>query len=67
MGRMMIIFFMILALVFLITGGIGLFYTNVNLGSGTTIWVIGNLAFGTFAFFGVAILVFIALFNAEFD
>jgi hypothetical protein len=61
------IFFLILALVFLITGGIGLFYTNFNLGSGTTLWVFGNLTFGTFAFFGLAIIIFMAIFNAEFD
>lgn len=63
----MLIFFMIFALVFLITGGIGLFYTNANLVSGTTLWVFGNLTFGVFTFFGLAVIVFIAIFNAEFD
>jgi hypothetical protein len=67
LGLKMIIFLMIIALVFLITGGIGLFYTNVNVASGTTLWMFGNLTFGMFAFFGLAIIIFMAIFNAEFD
>jgi hypothetical protein len=63
----MLIFFLILALVFLVSGSIGLFYTNANLAAGTTLWVFGNITFGTFAFFGLAIIVFMAIFNAEFD
>jgi hypothetical protein len=63
----MIVFLMIIALVFMITGGIGLFYTNVNLGSGTALWIFGNLTFGMFAFFGLAIIIFMAIFNAEFE
>jgi len=65
----MFIFFLILGLIFLISGGVGLFYVNAtaNIASGTPIWIVGNLTFGTFALFGVAILVFLAFFNAEFD
>jgi hypothetical protein len=63
----MLIFFLILALIFLITGSIGLFYTNANLGAFSTLWVFGNLTFGTFALFGIAIIIFMAIFNAEFD
>jgi len=63
----MLIFFLILALVFLVSGSIGLFYTNANLGAWTTLWVFGNLTFGTFALFGLAIIIFMAIFNAEFD
>jgi hypothetical protein len=63
----MIIFFIIISLVFLITGSVGLFYTNVHLTSDQVGWLLGNLGFGTFTFFGLAILVFIAIFNAEFD
>jgi hypothetical protein len=62
-----IIFFLIIGLVFLITGSVGLFYTNVQLSSDQVVWMLGNLGFGTFTFFGLAILVFIAIFNAEFD
>ncbi|OGO06664.1 MAG: hypothetical protein A2Y92_05295 [Chloroflexi bacterium RBG_13_57_8] len=63
----MLIFFLIVALAFLISGGIGLFYTNAYLAAGTTLWVFGNITFGMFAFFGLAIIVFMAIFNAEFD
>ena len=63
----MIIFFLIVGLVFLVSGGTGLFYTNTNLASWTTLWVFGNLTFGTFVVFGVAILFFMAFYNAEFD
>ncbi|MFH1647067.1 MAG: hypothetical protein ABID71_05245 [Chloroflexota bacterium] len=63
----MFIFFLILALIFLVSGGIGLFHVNVNLGSSSPIWFYGNLTFGTFTVIGIAILVFMALFNTEFD
>lgn len=62
----MLIYFLILGLVFLVTGGVGLFYVNTH-ELAETIQFIGNLAFGTFTFFGLAILVFLAIFNAEFD
>ena len=63
----MLLFFMLMALVFLIAGGVGLFYVNVNLGSGSAVWVVGNIAFGVFTFVGLALIVFLALFNQEFD
>jgi hypothetical protein len=63
----MFIFFMILALIFLISGGIGLFHTNINLASGSNLWIYGNITFGTFTIVGIAILLFMALFNKEFD
>jgi hypothetical protein len=62
----MLIFFMVLGLVFLVSGGVGLFYVNSH-AVAAAVQFIGNLAFGTFTFFGVAILVFLAIFNAEFD
>jgi hypothetical protein len=62
----MLIFFMILGLVFLASGSVGLFYVNTHV-IADTVRFIGNLAFGTFTFFGVAVLVFLAIFNAEFD
>ena len=58
---------MILGLIFLLSGGFGLFYTNTHVISGTVLWVYGNITFGTFVVFGVAILIFLAFFNAEFD
>ena len=63
----MFIFFMFMALVFLIAGGVGLFYVYVNLGSGSAVWVVGNITFGVFTFVGLALIVFLALFNQEFD
>ncbi len=63
----MIIFFLVLSIIFLISGGVGLFYTNANLTAWSTLWVFGNLTFGTFALFGLAIIIFMAIFNAEFD
>jgi len=63
----MFIFFMVLALIFLIAGGIGLFYTNVNLGAGSPIWMYGNISFGTFTTVGALTLIFMALFGSEID
>ena len=60
-------FSMILALIFLIAGGIGLFHTNINLVAGTNLWIFGNITFGTFTVVGIAILVFMAIFNTEFE
>ena len=58
---------MILALIFLVVGGIGLFYTNINFASSSHYWIFGNLTFGTFTVVGIAVLVFLALFNSEFE
>ena len=63
----MFLFFMILALIFLIAGGIGLFYTNINFAANSHYWIYGNLTFGTFTIVGIAIIIFMALFNAEFE
>ena len=65
----MLLYFLILGLIFLISGGVGLFYvdTGGHVASGTPLFFIGNLTFGTFVVFGLAILVFLAFFNAEFD
>jgi hypothetical protein len=65
----MLIFFLILGLLFLVSGGTGLFYVNTgaHVASGTALFFISNLTFSTFAVFGIAILVFLALFKAEID
>lgn len=65
----MLIFFLFLGLVFLVSGGIGLFYVNTgaHVDAGTALFFIGNLTFATFLVFGVLILIFLAFFNAEFD
>jgi hypothetical protein len=63
----MAILILIIALIFLIGGGTGLFYVNVNLASGTSLWICGNIAFGTFVAVGALICIFLAWFNAELD
>ena len=63
----MFIFFLILALIFLVSGGIGLFYTNINFASSSHYWILGNLTFGTFTLIGIATIIFMALFNTEFE
>jgi hypothetical protein len=63
----MIILLLILALIFLIGGGVGLFFVNTNLIARTDLWVCGNIAFGVFVAVGIVILIFMALFNAEFE
>jgi hypothetical protein len=63
----MLILFLILALIFLIGGGAGLFYVNINLVAHTDLWVCGNIAFGVFVAVGVVIVVFMALFNSQFE
>jgi hypothetical protein len=62
-----LVLFLILALIFFIGGGAGLFYVNTALTAHSQIWVVGNIAFGVFVLVGVVILVFAALFNAEFE
>ena len=63
----MFIFFMILALIFLIAGGAGLFYTNVNFAAGSPNFITGNITYGTFTLVGIATLLFMALFGSEID
>ena len=65
----MIILFIVLALVFLASGGIGLFYVNTanHVAQDSAIFFLGNLGFATFLVIGLLILIFIAIFNAEFD
>ena len=63
----MLILFLILALIFLIGGGVGLFYVNVNMVAGTDLWVCGNITFGVFLAVGIVIIIFMALFNTQFE
>ena len=63
----MLILFLILALIFLIGGSAGLFYVNINIMSGTDLWVCGNITFGVFLAVGVVVIVFMALFNSQFE
>ena len=63
----MFLLFMVIGLVFLIAGGVGLFMTNVNMAVGSDTWIIGNITFSTFTVIGVLVLIFMAIFNTEFD
>ncbi len=63
----MFFFTMLLGLVFLIVGGIGLFHANVTLTANPDLRFYANLNFGTFVFVGLAILIFLAIFNREVD
>ena len=63
----MFLLFMVIGLVFLIAGGFGLFMTNINMVVGSHTWIIGNITFSTFTVLGVLVLVFMAIFNTEFD
>ncbi len=65
----MIILFIVLALIFLASGGVGLFYVNTasHVAHDNPLFFLGNLGFGTFLAIGLLILIFIAIFNAEFD
>ena len=65
----MLIFFLLLGLIFLVSGGIGLFYVNTgaHVASGTALFFLGNLGFSTFLVFGLLIIIFLAFFNREFD
>jgi hypothetical protein len=58
---------MIIGLVFLISGGVGLFMVNINMIVGDNTWIIGNITFSVFLVVGVLILIFMAIFNSEFD
>ena len=53
--------------VLLVAGGIGLFHVNVNLVAGSDLWIYGNITFGVFTIVGIATLIFMGLFNTEFD
>ena len=63
----MAILILILALIFLIGGGGGLFYVNTQLDAWTSLWWVGNITFGVFALAGLVTCIFLAFFNAEFE
>jgi hypothetical protein len=66
-GKSMLSLFLILALIFLIGGGAGLFYVNINMVAGSDLWIYGNITFGVFVAVAIVIIIFAAMFNAEFD
>ena len=58
---------MVIGLVFLISGGVGLFVVNINMIVGDHTWIIGNITFSVFLVIGILILIFMAIFNREFE
>ena len=63
----MFFFFMVVALIFLIAGGFGLFYTNINLEAGSPYWIHGNTTYGTFTIVGILTLILLAIFGSEIE
>lgn len=58
---------MVIGLIFLISGGVGLFVVNINMMVGEHTWIIGNITFSVFLVIGVLVLLFMAIFNREID
>ena len=56
-----------IGLLLLIAGGVGLFVTNTNFIFGDPVWIQGNIAFGTFAFIGLVIILCIIIGGPEID
>ena len=63
----MFILFMVIGLIFLVSGGVGLFIVNINMAVGANTWIIGNITFSVFLIIGVLVLLFMAIFNREID
>ena len=63
----MFIAFTILALIFLIAGVVGLFYTNTALIVGNPNWIQGNITFGTFTIIGLVAIVILTIFGSEIE
>ncbi|MFC1946051.1 hypothetical protein ACFLW1_02500 [Chloroflexota bacterium] len=63
----MFTFFLAMGLVFLVSGGFGLFYINAHLDLAGEMAVIGNTVFGTFTLVGLLALVLLFVYNSEFE
>jgi len=50
-----------------IIGAVGLFITNNNLPPGETLWLSGNLTYGTFTLIGLVIIICITVSGPELD
>ncbi len=56
-----------IGLFLLIIGSAGLFITNTSLAFGETLWIFGNLVYGTFALIGLVIVICITATGPELD
>ena len=59
--------FLFLALILLIAGSVGLFFTNTVLVTSNPNWFQGNLTFGTFTIIGLALIVVLTIYGSEID
>ena len=64
---MLYLLLMFLGLVFLASGGAGLFIVNTGGEIESIYRVVGNITFSTFAAVGVLILIILAAFSSEFE
>ena len=63
----MYLLFILIGLILLIGGGVGLFFTNINIVSGSELWVVGNITFGVFTLLGILVLVLLFIYGSEFE
>ena len=63
----MYLLFILIGLILLIGGGVGLFFTNINIVSGSELWVAGNITFGVFTLVGILVLVLLFIYGSEFE
>ena len=54
-----------LGILLLISGGIGLFVINIHYPMGDLIWIQGNLTYGVFTLFGLAITICLMISGLE--
>ena len=64
---MLYLLLMFLGLVFLASGGAGLFIVNTGGEMESIYRILGNITFSTFAAVGVLILIILAAFSSEFE
>ena len=63
----MFLFLLVIALIFLIAGGIGLIFIFLTWDTGSANWIQGVITFGTFAVIGLASLGFLFVFPEEIE
>jgi hypothetical protein len=56
-----------IGLFLLIIGSVGLFVTNTSFSFGETLWIFGNLTYGTFTLIGLVIVICITVSGPELD
>ena len=64
---MFFILLLILALIFVVAGGVGLIFTIITWDVGHANWIQGIITFGTFAAVGLVSLIFLIMFPGEIE